>query len=129
MYLEDSDIPTVKAHTPLLDMLAEKRLKKAESLFLPSMPMSVCAKAYKVGLSALVALQIIGLVVKLTGNSSVRVSPKILDAAGISVNAFRNGLRGLEEAGLVSIQSARGHRREITLLERRYVAWLLDPRR
>jgi len=69
-------------------------------------------------------LLLVGLVVKLTGDSTVRLKPSILEQAGLSEGQVRRGAGELASAGLIRVTSAPGKRREITLIDAEYLVWL-----
>ena len=123
--LPDSQIPVVRAPNPILDARAETRLVKAKVLFLPGAPLPVVKRAQEAATATGVTLLLlVGLVVKLTGDSTVRLKPSILDQAGLSAGQVKRGAGDLANAGLIRVTSAPGKRREITLIDAEYLAWL-----
>lgn len=123
--LPDSQIPVIRAPNPILDAIAEDRLEKAKGLFLPSVPLSVAKRAQEAATATGVTLLLlVGLVVKLTGKPVVRIGPGAMAQAGLSEGQVKRAVSGLVEAGLIRVTSAPGKRREITLLDAEYLAWL-----
>ena len=125
--LPDSQIPVVRAPNLILDPIAEKRLARAKELFMPSIPLAVVKRAQEAATATGVTLLLlIGLVIKLTGKATVRLKPSLIKSAGLSAYQTRRTIKKLEAAGLVRSHSVRGKRREITLIDEEYLAWLRE---
>jgi len=128
--LPDSLIPAVRAPNPILDPRAERRLAQGKKLFLPGIPLPVAKRAQEAATATGVTLLLlVGLAVKLTGKSTVRLKPSVIESAGLSAYQVRRALKELEAERLVRAHAARGKRREITLIDEQYLAWLHDTRR
>jgi len=127
--LPDSLIPAVRAPNPILDPRAEKRLAQGKKLFLPGIPLPVANRAQEAATATGVTLLLlVGLTLKLTGKATVRLKPSVIESAGLSAYQVRRALKELEAAGLVRAKTTRGKRREITLIDEEYLAWLRDPK-
>ena len=128
--LPDSLIPAVRAPNPILDPRAEKRLAQGKKLFLPGIPLTVAKRAQEAATATGVTLLLlVGLAVKLTGKSTVKLKPSVIESARLSAYQVRRALRELEAERLVRAHAARGKRREITLIDEEYLTWLNDTRR
>lgn len=121
----DEQIPTTLAPNPILEAKAEARLTKTEEIYLPSAPLPVVRQAQEAaGGAGVVLLLLAGLLVKLTGASAVKLNPSLRDAAGLSEGQVRRAAKELDAVGLIRIHSAQGQRREITLTDVEFLAWL-----
>jgi DNA-binding transcriptional ArsR family regulator len=124
----DDDITVIRIPNPILDARAKRRQEKGRKLYLPAMPTQVHKRAMKASTLGPSVLSLVGMVVKMTKNIEVVLKLKIIKVIGMSDGQIRRGLRALEDAGLVSVCSAPGKRRKITLLDKEYKQWLLKSR-
>lgn len=124
-YLRDEDIPCVRVPSPILEAIAEGKEVKLDSLYLPPTPLSVAGIANQATAHGLLVLQMVGLMVRLTGKDTVRLKPSIVKYAGLDRFQLKRALQGLESAGLIEVSREPGRSRSITLLDTRYLARLL----
>lgn len=124
-YISDEHIPCEKAENPILDSLAEERLLKAASLHIPSTPVNVIGRAQLAASGTGVAFMLlVGLVVRVQSNLTIRIKPAMLKQVGLSEGQSRRAATALAKAGLIQVLSTSGKRREITLCDSEYIAWL-----
>lgn len=123
--IPDAAIPCAKAPNPILDLKAETRLAKAEALYTPSLPLATVKRAQEAATSTGVTLLLlVGLAAKLTHNPTVRLKPSLLKLAGLSDYQARRAAAELDKAGLVSVISTKGKRREIVVTDAELLQWL-----
>jgi len=127
--LPDSQIPVVRAPNPILDQVVESRIARAKALHLPGLPLSVAKRAQEAATSTGVLLiLLVGLVVKLTGKPVVKIKSTLLRQSGLSEDQLKRAVCALSKVEMVSVNSGPGRRREITLIDEEYLAWLKVPR-
>ena len=124
-YVRDEDIPCTKTPNPILDAVAEGRELKLENLYLPTIPLPVATIANQVA-HGLIVMEMIGLVVRLRGKDRVSIKPRLAEYAGLDRYQLKRTLQGLQSVGLIRVERLPGKRRQISLLDDRYLTRLLS---
>jgi len=118
-------LPVEPIITPTISQLLKNKQARTGGLYLPGIPASVCAKAFKASPAAVVLLQIIGIQVRISQSLIISLPSNLVSPFGINSRQRRRALVALSDSGLISLEPIPGKRSVITVIDKEYARWLL----